>query len=583
MGLSKAEAFFKNEEELEIIYPAEVKSVKDKKRTKEMILKENPEMLLSDYSGPDNNRVRCNLLFFTEHPSSWHTILCSNMTCMRKGGISKGRQLTLEGDNDTKLTVNLYHNGTVMVQGPETSLNEFQRNFGNLKKEVQKIKKDPEVKSQAEDEAGTTSVTITDPSSRTHGHTSTPASPKIKVLKDNIAELEQDFFLFKEETTNNLQHLLNLTSHHNVQQTEQLCSAVRHLEEDNKELCQELRRVREELARREQHGHTLERLLEETRTQLHTIQQQQCVSTQPHSTPTTTTQHQRRVSTQPHSTSTNSTQQSQSSFTPATRQSPQAGWFDKECQNLRKDLRSLSNKKHRDPANHQTRATYQQTLKIYKSLLIQKKSDHMKIKLNKIEEAVDQNYFWELWNNLDKSKEAKHIAIHDPNIWTEHFGNLYSQNEPTLTQKHLTSKLHDLEFTTKEQLNHLDNPIALNELIGKMKSLKNKKSCGLDGISNEMLKHSSFKLKDAILKLFNLVLKSGHFPEIWKENLITPIFKRGEKYDPNNYRVSKSMTNELIISVRPKEFVKAAASARLYLISILMNWHQHLISPLVLA
>ncbi len=94
----------------------------------------------------------------------------------------------------------------------------------------------------------------------------------------------------------------------------------------------------------------------------------------------------------------------------------------------------LSNKKHRDPANHKTRATYQQTLIIYKSLLIQKKADHMKIKLNKIEEAVDQNYFWELWNNLDKSKAAKHIAIHDPNIWTEHFGNLYSQNEPTLTQ-----------------------------------------------------------------------------------------------------------------------------------------------------
>ncbi len=57
----------------------------------------------------------------------------------------------------------------------------------------------------------------------------------------------------------------------------------------------------------------------------------------------------------------------------------------------------------------------------------------------------------------------------------------------------------------------------------------------MDGISNEMLKHCSFKLKDAILKLFNLVLKSGHFPEIWKENLIT-IFKQGEKYGPNNYR-----------------------------------------------
>lgn len=321
MGLPKAEAFFKNEEELEVIYPKEVKSAKDKKKMKEIILRENPEILLSDYTGPEDNRVRCNLLFFTEHPSVWHTILCSAMTCRRKGGISKGRQLTLEGDNDTKLTVNLYHNGTVMVQGPETSLNEFQRNFKNLKLEVQKIKKDPEVKRNTEDGLCNTIGTNINPSSRTpitDRHINTPASPKIKALKDNIAELEQDFFLFKEETTNNLHQLLNLNSHHSIQQLQQLCSAVRQLEEDNQELRQELRRVREELVIREQHSHTLERLLEETRNQLHTKQHQQCVSTQTHSTSSpervpNSTPHQKSVSTQP-----------QSSFTPATRQSPQA-------------------------------------------------------------------------------------------------------------------------------------------------------------------------------------------------------------------------------------------------------------------
>ncbi|ROL48810.1 hypothetical protein DPX16_23321 [Anabarilius grahami] len=183
---------------------------------KEIILRENPEILLSDYSGPEDNRVRCNLLLFTEHPSVWHTILCSAMTCRRKGGISKGRPLTLEGDNETKLTVNLYQNGTVMVQGPETSLNEFQRNFKNLKLEVQKIKKDPEVKRNTEDGLCNTIGTNINPSSRTpitDSHVSTPASPKIKALKDNIAELEQGFFLFKEETTNNLHQLLNLNSH----------------------------------------------------------------------------------------------------------------------------------------------------------------------------------------------------------------------------------------------------------------------------------------------------------------------------------------------------------------------------------
>ncbi|RXN14471.1 low affinity immunoglobulin gamma Fc region receptor II-c-like protein [Labeo rohita] len=281
---------------------------------KEIILRENPEILLSDYSGSENNRVWCNLLFFTEHPLTWHTTLCSTMTCKRKGGISKGRQLTLEGENDTKL--NLYHNGTVMVQGPESSLNEFQKSFRNLKQEVQKIKKDPKMISHTVGVPCTTPVTISDTSSRTlktHRHTSTLASPKIKALRDKIAELKQDFFLFKEETSNNLHHLLNLTSHHSVQQLQQLCSAVKQLEEDN----QELRRVREELSRREKHGHTLERLLEETRNQLHTIQQQQCVSTQTHDTltehTTNTTQYQQCISSQ-----------SQSSFTPATCQSPQA-------------------------------------------------------------------------------------------------------------------------------------------------------------------------------------------------------------------------------------------------------------------
>lgn len=58
MGLPKVEAFFKNEEELEVIYPTEFKSTKDKKKKKEIILTENPEILLSDYSGPEDNRQR---------------------------------------------------------------------------------------------------------------------------------------------------------------------------------------------------------------------------------------------------------------------------------------------------------------------------------------------------------------------------------------------------------------------------------------------------------------------------------------------------------------------------------------------
>ncbi len=91
-----------------------------------------------------------------------------------------------------------------------------------------------------------------------------------------------------------------------------------------------------------------------------------------------------------------------------------------------------------------------------------------------------------------------------------------------------------------------------------MKSLKNKKSSGLDGISNEMLTHSSPKLRFTILTLFNLLLKSGQFPEIWKENVITPIFKQGEKYDPNNYRGIRVSSNlgKLFCSIINDKFIQ---------------------------
>ncbi|KAL2089119.1 hypothetical protein ACEWY4_016018 [Coilia grayii] len=43
-------------------------------------------------------------------------------------------------------------------------------------------------------------------------------------------------------------------------------------------------------------------------------------------------------------------------------------------------------------------------------------------------------------------------------------------------------------------------------------------------------------LREATLKLFNLILSTGHFPDQWKINQITPIFKHGDKLNPNNYR-----------------------------------------------
>ena len=101
-------------------------------------------------------------------------------------------------------------------------------------------------------------------------------------------------------------------------------------------------------------------------------------------------------------------------------------------------------------------------------------------------------------------------------------------------QNNILQKLTKLEEKTPNSF--LDEPISEAEVLSAAKTLKNNKSAYSDKIKNEMIKHSVKILLKLHHKLFNLVLKTGHFPDQWCDGLITPIFKSGDKTDPNNYR-----------------------------------------------
>jgi hypothetical protein len=51
-----------------------------------------------------------------------------------------------------------------------------------------------------------------------------------------------------------------------------------------------------------------------------------------------------------------------------------------------------------------------------------------------------------------------------------------------------------------------------------------------------MIKSSVNILLKGYHKLFNLILECGISPDKWCEGLLTPIFKSGDKQDPNSYR-----------------------------------------------
>ena len=74
----------------------------------------------------------------------------------------------------------------------------------------------------------------------------------------------------------------------------------------------------------------------------------------------------------------------------------------------------------------------------------------------------------------------------------------------------------------------------LSELESSIAKLKNGKAVAEDGIMNEFLKNTSRLMRQTIVKVFNDCLNQGVYP--WNVALITPIHKKGDKYDPDNYR-----------------------------------------------
>ena len=78
-------------------------------------------------------------------------------------------------------------------------------------------------------------------------------------------------------------------------------------------------------------------------------------------------------------------------------------------------------------------------------------------------------------------------------------------------------------------------PININEIKDQIKKSQEKKSSGKDRISNEILKNSNedmFQLYDLI---FNKIIETEKYPEIWNSLLTQLIYKGGSREDSTNF------------------------------------------------
>ena len=69
-----------------------------------------------------------------------------------------------------------------------------------------------------------------------------------------------------------------------------------------------------------------------------------------------------------------------------------------------------------------------------------------------------------------------------------------------------------------------------------LRNLKTRKAPGPDGITPRILKELANELEPALTLLYQTSIDSGIVPQDWRTAHVSPIFKKGERYKPANYR-----------------------------------------------
>lgn len=95
-------------------------------------------------------------------------------------------------------------------------------------------------------------------------------------------------------------------------------------------------------------------------------------------------------------------------------------------------------------------------------------------------------------------------------------------------------------FASSNTSVHPDNTeifSSLDDVISIIrKKTNNKKSSGIDGISNFVIRKLPSAAVSILTTIINNSVNNSYFPDIWKKSKITPVPKKGNKYEIQNYR-----------------------------------------------
>ena len=117
-------------------------------------------------------------------------------------------------------------------------------------------------------------------------------------------------------------------------------------------------------------------------------------------------------------------------------------------------------------------------------------------------------------------------SLNKANIMGEQFCSVYTKED--------TLDLPDLGPSQTPTVSPIK--VTCKGVLKLLKDIKPHKASGPDNIPGRLLKEAAEELAPGLTFLFQISLDSGKIPTDWKSALVTPVFKKGNRSSPANYR-----------------------------------------------
>ena len=128
-------------------------------------------------------------------------------------------------------------------------------------------------------------------------------------------------------------------------------------------------------------------------------------------------------------------------------------------------------------------------------------------------------------------------------IWIQYFEKLLNTEEPKELIKIGNREINEVEV----------EELTIEDVKKAMRNLKNNKAAGTDGIDPELIKYWGNRLLNRIYELVWQIWEEERTPAEWKERIIVPVHKKGDRDRCENYRgiASGNAADKILEKIKP--------------------------------